>query len=88
MLCGGGGAWLGHVTILNSAIFHASKNCWYIVYLCLFYLSFHRTKTNQLKETALRPNILAKQIIHMHTQSKTSGPFSMTGQYMCVWACS
>jgi len=53
----------------------------------LFYLSFHRTKTNQLKETALRHTVLAKQISHMYTQSKTSGTFSVTGQCVCVCVC-
>jgi len=58
-----------------------------ILFALFILLSFHRTKTNQLKETALRHTAQEKQISHMYTHSKTSGPFSMTGQYVCVCVC-
>jgi hypothetical protein len=55
---------------------------YYLIYL--FYLSFHRIKTDQLKETALQHTLLTKQISHMYSQSQTSGLINMTGKYMCV----
>lgn len=50
---------------------------YYLIYL--FYLSFHRIKTDQLKETALQHTLLTKQISHMYSQSQTSGLINMTG---------